>query len=134
MPSLGLVFFYGCGGLNVTVGSASSPNDLRPTSTVVAQGQFAGQNGKTVAGTALIFSPGNSTYIARLEGVSIPADSGLVVQVYADPGGKVASFTLRAATGSQNYTFTSTTTGLTFNNVYIFSIPTNINYGVAQLF
>lgn len=120
-----------CG--KVTLGP-SFPRDPRPATKMLAQGQLIGQNGQTASGTALVFSDGTSTgYIARIEGLSIKSNTGLLVQVYGS-GGLLASFSLRSFVGNQNYYFTNSTSGITFNDIYLYSAPENINYAAAQLY
>lgn len=128
-----LVLFSGCG--KITAGSGAEPNDARPSGNPIAQASLTSQNGKTVSGSALIFASVNSSsgvtgYILRLEGISVPSASGLLVRVNASPGGQVASLPLRATSGSQNYTL-SVNYGSTFSSVYIYSPSENINYAAA---
>lgn len=127
-----IALIWGTQGCGLNIGT-TSPNDPRPTGTLLAQGQFASQNGKSVSGSALVFSQSGTSYIVRLEGISTPSESGLYVRVYTANSGQVSNLSLTATSGSQNYYFTSTETSPTFKSVYIFSVPSNIAYGLAVL-
>ena len=124
---------FGCGNIGVSTGGSTAPNDARPTTTQISQGQLAGQNGKTVSGSALIFQGSASgSFILRLEGITTPQEQALTIKIYANPSGLVATFQLRSTTGNQNYSFTNSDTGVNFTSVYIFSTQNNQNYGTAQ--
>jgi hypothetical protein len=121
----------GCGGINLNTGSSPAPNDTRPSGSPLVQAALTSQNGKTVSGSAMIFFSGTSSYTLRLEGISIPQETGLQILVYATPGGKISTQSLRSTSGSQNYTISNSAIGLTFNNIYIYSTQTNTNYASA---
>jgi hypothetical protein len=129
-----LVLFIGpscAGGLQIGIGSAALPNDPKPSSSsLILQAQFNGINGKTVNGNALIYYI-NGYYLVRLEGMTIPEETGLRVQVFATPSGQVANLPLRAFSGNQNYTISGAPSSVTIRSVYIFSTQNNINYGSA---
>jgi hypothetical protein len=131
-------FFYlsSCG-ISIGTGTATL-NDPIPKGSLVAQGQLAGVNAKSVSGTAQIYNTSGSSvgfsynYTLRLDSLTAPDESNLVVQLYATPGGKIFSQSLKGASGSQNYQFTAPGS-VTFNNVYIYSTTNNIAYGTAVL-
>jgi hypothetical protein len=130
--SLFIPLLTGCSGLGgISAGTTAAPNDARPSGVPVAQGQLNPLNGQTVTGNVLIFFAGTSNYTLRLEGLSLPAESGLVVRVFATPGGQIASLQLRASTGSQNYSMSTSGNGINFTNVYIHSNPNNVDYATA---
>jgi hypothetical protein len=131
-----LLILTGCGGIKLGSGSSTEPNDTRPSGNPIVQAQLTSQNGKTVSGAALIFasvdsSSGVTGYTLRLEGISVPAASALIIKVNASPAGQVASIQLRSNTGSQNYSLGSVQYGSTFSSVYIYSSTENINYAAA---
>ncbi|MCM2277599.1 MAG: hypothetical protein NDJ89_05940 [Oligoflexia bacterium] len=89
-------------GIKVGGGSLRDPV---PNGTLVASGEFQGQNGKTVSGSALVYQTGQVSYVLRLSGVSFPAESGQ--QIFAVVGGSTLSaIELRGNTGDQNYDIT----------------------------
>jgi hypothetical protein len=131
-PTFLILGVCGCGMISTDgTGGSTAPNDARPTSTPLKQAQIMGQNGKSASGTASVFFSGSGAYIIRLEGISVTSESGLAVQVYATPGGRIGNFQLRATSGSQNYSLSNSVNGLTFNSVAIYSSVNNINYGSA---
>lgn len=119
-----------CGQVNVGLGPGASPNVPVPSGTPLYQAQFFGQNGKTVTGSAIIYSSGYS-YTLRLSGLTAPVENGLQVQVYATPGGKISTLSLQSSTGSQNYPLSGVSPNIVFNQVNIFSTLNNENYGSA---
>ena len=126
-----------CSGVSVGGGGgggAALLNDSRPSGTVISQGQFEAQNGNpTLTGQGIIFSSGASSYIARLEGITLTWQTGLLVQVFPSSGGTPAvSTALKGATGNQNYSFSSPIGS--FSSLCIFSTQTNRNYGCAPLY
>ncbi len=118
--------FSGCG-----KGTVSAPNDPAPTGTIVAQGQFAGLNSKSVSGVAVIYQTGSS-YVARLEGISVPNEAGLQVVVKTSTT-TVLQTTLRNISGTQNYSFSVSDGAVTWSSVTIHSTATNLDYGTALL-
>jgi hypothetical protein len=121
-----------CSGINIgSSGSNFSPNDVRPTSLPMVQGFFVSQNSQTVSGTALIFNVTGLSYVLRLEGITTPSETGLQIQLYGSDGQQ--NFSLRANSGSQNYTFTSTNPAAHFSSVSIYSTLSLMPYGSAQL-
>ncbi len=112
--------------------SSSSLNDPRPTGPLMKQGQFGGQNGQSVSGSALIFNNGPPNYIARLEGISTPNETGLQVWVMPLSGNALLIAPLHGFSGNQNYNFSTSTP--TFTSVCIQSTQKNSFYGCAQLF
>jgi hypothetical protein len=125
-----LTLSQGCGVIGVGSGGSTIINDARPTGTVVGQGSFSGLNGQAASGTAILFLEG-SVYTLRLEGVSLPTLSGLLVQVYTTGGLLAGNFTLRAATGNQNYTLSGVLVGTSFSSVNIYSNTAIMNYASA---
>ncbi|MGK5084897.1 hypothetical protein WDW37_16540 [Bdellovibrionota bacterium FG-1] len=127
----------GCG--NVTLGGGASPNDAVPSGVIVFQGQFLGQNGRTVSGTVSVYKTncGASTcdFVLRLQNLSAPTDAGLTVVVTINGAVSTTQPPLRAATGNQNYNFTSGVAGASWNQVAIRVAPTanNYDYGLATL-
>ena len=128
-------FYLGCGGIDVGLGGGNTPfpNDPRPSGTIVTQGLFAGQNSQTASGSALIFSSG-TTYTLRLEGVSFPVETGLIIKVYTSTGTQLSQLALRASTGNHNYVLPDATASQTFASVYIVSSPNLVNYAYAPLY
>jgi hypothetical protein len=129
--SLFLLCVSACGGVGLGTGTATAPNDARPTGAALYQNNFYGMNGKTVTGFAGIYFNGNNNYIVRLDGISMPNEAGMQVHVFGTPGDKVATMSLRAVTGSQNYQVNGLATGFVFKSVYIFSTATNTYYAAA---
>ena len=131
ITSMGVVLIC-CSGVGLTLGGGSSPNDVRPTNLAVAQGSFTSQGGKTITGTAAIFNMGTSNYVLRLEGINIaPEEAGLQVQLFSSTG--QTNFSLRAFSGSQNYTFMNSNPSVRFTSVSIYSTLTSAPYGSALL-
>lgn len=119
-------------GIPVGNGSTTSPNDSRPSGVLIAQGSFTGQNGQNASGSAQIFMDGGA-YILRLEGISVPSENGLNVQVLSSASQTpVYSSSLRSSSGNQNYSFSTALTGR-FATVYIYSTLRQKNYGIAIL-
>ena len=121
----------GCG--EIGLGGGGIANDPAPSGTKTKQGVFQGQNGQTVSGTASIYVDG-TTVTLRLENLGVP--SGTVLKVVAKSSStQVLSKSLRATSGNQNYTMSSTQ-GATTDTVEIQSgtvaPPSNV-YGVATL-
>ena len=91
----------GCGGFNLNYGYPTG-NDAAPNGTVVAQGQFFGANGKTVSGTAVIYSTGFGIYVLRLESLSAPQEASLLVTLHTSSETAYSS-SLSAYSGNKNY-------------------------------
>ena len=129
-----LCLLCNCGEVAVGGGGSGVFNDSRPNGAVVVQGQFEAQNNNpALTGQGIIFSAGASGYIARLEGITLTWQSGLLVQVFSSSSGTPAvSTALRGASGNQNYSFTSTSNS--FSSLCIFSTQINRNYGCAPLY
>lgn len=125
---LSLCFWLSSCGM--TGGSASVPNDPRPSGNPLVQGQVFGQNGQSASGTAFVFYSQN-VYILRFEGLSVPSVSGLVVQVFTASQGQVGNFNLKASSGNQNYQLTVQQLGIIFRSISIFSTQSNENYATA---
>lgn len=119
----------GCGPIKL---GSSSPNEPAPSAPIVAQGSFTSLNGQTVTGTAIIYSLGGSSYIARLSGITAPSENGLQVVVVAN-GVTEATFALLSSTGSENYPFSLTAYSINWNQVNIHSTVNNEDYGEALL-
>lgn len=80
----------------------------------------------------MIFKGGNTfEYTLRLEGISVPSESGLQVQVYDVMGNQVQEFSLESNSGSQNYSLTHVSTQIIFKSVYIYSTLNQQNYAAA---
>ena len=120
----------------IDLGSSSSftPNDLIPSGLVVSQGSFTSLNGKTVSGTVSIYQAAGSltSFTIRLEGLSVPNESGLMV-VAAANGAEVISLALRFYSGTQNYAITVPAGAGVWNYVVIRSAVTTLDYGKAVL-
>lgn len=115
---------------------ASPPtlNEPALSGTIAYQGTFAGQNGKSVGGTALIYEV-DGQYVIRLENLDAPNETGLKVVGRIDGADNYAS-TLKSSQGSQNYsTGISSLPARTWNSVIIRStINTSTpDYGIALL-
>lgn len=119
----------GCGIISTT-GGGSSTNDVRPTGIVLKQGQFMGTG---VSGVALIFFSSGTSYILRLEGLTAPTAANVVVRIFATPFGQVGQVTLRDTTGNQNYNFSVSQQGVTFQSVTLYSTATQQTLGTALL-
>src|SRR5689334_21696569 len=83
------LFISSCG---ISAGSAVAPNDARPNGAILVQGQFFGQSGQTVTGSALIFTVGAGSLVLRLEGLQTPEEVGLQVRLTGTPGGTIQTF------------------------------------------
>ena len=98
---LNAMHLAGCGlikGQNNTI-----LNDPVPNGTVVAQGSFFGQNGMSVTGTARVYRmTADNTYVIRLEGISTPSESGLILLASSN-GNSDFQANLRGTSGNQNY-------------------------------
>ena len=142
---VGLILLSSCGGITLGGGTL---NDPVPTSgSIIATGSFIGQNGRAVTGSVSVYKQLNSscngtTYVLRLESLSAPTDVSLVVIPVVNgataPPITPSFFSLRGATGSQNYTFTGADCNTSWAQVLISgdaSGSTNSaqNYGVANL-
>ena len=123
-------YISSCG--NISTGTTPIPNDSSPDGTLLVQGSFVGQNGKTVTGVAMVYL-GNETgeNIIRLSGISTPNETGLKVIASAN-GDTVYQGTLRNTSGTQNYS-TSVSIRKKWNSVSIESSTQNLNYGTAIL-
>lgn len=133
MVTLGCVSLFGCGGFGLSYGYPAG-NDPAPDGTIVAQGQFSGANGKTVSGTAVIYSTGFGAFTLRLESLSVPLESSLLITAHASSE-TVYSTTLSAYSGNKNYSI-SLSENKTFTSVKISSAlvaaPNNV-YGSALM-
>jgi hypothetical protein len=109
---------------------AGVPNDNKPTGTIAATGTLTGSSGKTASGNATVYN-NNSSYILRLDGLSLPVEVGLQVVVTLESGAIAMRASLRASTGNQNYTIGSVTG--TFAKVEIYSTSARTNYAAASL-
>jgi hypothetical protein len=94
-------------------------------------GSFSGLNGKTVSGSASVYDQGGGTYVFRLDGVSFPDETGMQI-VLVVSGTTQSPITLRAVSGSQNYTVTPTG-GTVFQQARIHSTFYNLDYALATL-
>jgi hypothetical protein len=115
-----------CGTLG---GGSTNLNDPAPDGILLRQAPFFGQNGQTVSGTAAIYTGSSGVYILRLEGLTAPEESGLQVRVTGN-GIQVFSSSLRASSGSMNYTMNVSAVA-TWNSVTLFSTANAKSYGTA---
>lgn len=129
------------GACGVSLGTGSI-NDSLPTGTIVAQGNFSGQNGHTVSGTVSVWEQVSGTtcsFVLRLQSLSAPTDAALrvVPLVNGAPTVSPSYYSLRGSTGNQNYSFSGATCGATWAQVSITnpteSITASQTYGTATL-
>ena len=112
-------------------------NDPAPTNaTLLAQAQIVSQNGYSpLSGSGFVYQLGPSSYLARLQGLSMTWETGLQVRVFPTSSMTPIIFSLKGNSGSQNYPFTATLTSTSrlglFSSLCIFSTTTNKNYGCA---
>jgi hypothetical protein len=98
-------------------------NDPVPSGTIVAQGNLAGQSGRTASGVVSVWeqSTGGTscTFVLRLANLSAPSESTLrvVPLVNGAPSMSPSFYSLRASTGNQNYTFTGASCGASWAQV-----------------
>ena len=110
--NIALVLLLTCFGCGKAV--STSPNDAAPVGgTIVATGAFSG----AVTGTVSVYSMGSNSYIIRLVGLSAPAEAGIQMIPWVNSAA-ATTFTLRAATGNQNYNLTASGT-LVWNKIVI---------------
>lgn len=128
----------GCG--VVGIGGGTGLNDPAPSGTIVAQGSFAGQNGKAVSGTVSVYKTScdasTCVFVVRLQNLSAPQESNL--QLVATINGAVVANhpVLRASTGTQNYAYSGLFASVVWNQVAIHpgALPVgNSDYGLATL-
>jgi hypothetical protein len=125
----------GCGSINLGAGGSTSVlNDPIPEGSLRSQGNFTGQNGKTASGSVAVYQLSNSfSYVVRLQGITVPNETGLVVQVYGVPSTPLQTFVLRSSTGSQNYSLPNLGASTLFKSVVIYSQTANLSYAFALL-
>jgi hypothetical protein len=99
----GIIGLGGCGEIHL---GASNGSDPIPSGRIVATGTFANL-AKTVSGTVTVYEAGSGNYTVRLGTLSAPNEAGLLVVVARDTGTET-SFGLKAPTGNQNYSLSST--------------------------
>jgi hypothetical protein len=132
--AVGTVVLTSCG--QISIGTSASPTDPTPTGTVVGAGTFTSQNGQTVTGSVTVYQTDPVTWVVHLDGLSAPNEPGLQMAVVVSPTPPSQPiFTLRAFTGSQNYTITGLGVSPRFSEVDIRSatVANNPIYGVAVL-
>ncbi|MGK5087244.1 hypothetical protein WDW86_06770 [Bdellovibrionota bacterium FG-2] len=117
----------GCG--QMQTGTVPIPNDPLPKGTITAQAEFLGLNSQTASGVVVIYSMDTGSWIVRLEGVSLPVESGLQLIPVADSE-TVGTTALRSSKGTQNYSLTLASTPK-WNKVRIHSTRTNTDYAEA---
>lgn len=110
----------GCG---ISLGSGSIDDPL-PSGTIVAQGDFSGQNSQTVSGVVSIWqqtSGSTCSFVLRVQSLAAPTGMSLSVVplVNGAPSVSPTYYALRGSTGNQNYTFTGATCGATWAQVSI---------------
>lgn len=120
-----------CGVIQVGGATAAAHSAPRPVGAPLYQGQFFGQSGQQASGTASIFFTNQSQYVLRLEGLSVPVESGLKIKIYSHPYQRAAKTSLRSSSGDQNYTLT--TPPVKFTTVVIYSTQTRKPYATAML-
>jgi hypothetical protein len=126
-------FMLGCGVAGVNNGVPVF-NDPVPEGDILAQGNFIGQNGRTVTGVASIYKlDSNGVHIVRLEGITVQSGTALEVIAVAN-GEQVLQASLKGLTGNQAYE-TNVTTNRTWNKVTIRTRATTLNpeFGTAIL-
>lgn len=127
--SIGLTLsLVGCGEIGL---GNRSPNDPKPTGTIVAQGNLTGQSGQTASGSAFVYQTGSASFVVRLEGVTLPEESGLRVIVSVNSDEKLNA-SLRSSSGTQNYSMTVSTLPATFDYVAIRSTQSNPDVDYAK--
>lgn len=122
-----------CGlGLGGGTGSGAASNEPAPTGTLLAQGNLTAENSATVSGSASVYVSGTA-YTVRLSGLAAPSENGLQLRVYQMNSGNTpaCSTSLVYRSGSKNYPC-SAGNGV-FTSVAIYSVQTQVNYGVALL-
>lgn len=128
-----------CGDIKLGAGTV---NDAEPSGTVVAQGNFTGQNGRSVSGVAMIYSLSSGSsciHYVRLVSLSAPSDATLQVIPIVNGAASVSPtfYTLRGATGNHTYAFTGAPCGSNWVQVQIanpaLNPPSAQNYGIATL-
>ena len=124
----------GCGPIEgITVGTRAASNEAVPAGNRVAQGSFDGQSGFTVSGVAAIIrSSSSGTDIIRLEGVSLPYETGLKVTAVLNGTTRTIA-NLRNTSGNQNYSTGLGGAGSNWSSVSIYSSLTQQNYATAIL-
>lgn len=133
--AFGLILGLLVGGCGIPFGTGTI-NETAPTGVpIVFQGTFTGSGGQTASGSAIVYDQGGGVYTLRLESISFPEVSNLLV-IPVINSQDYTTITLRATTGSQNYTVTLTDTSgaITWNRVRIYYVPGNIDYATAILF
>ena len=107
----------------------TSLNEGAPDGFLLKQAPFFGQNGQTVSGTAAVYASSGGAFVLRLEGLTAPSESGIQVRVVGN-GTQVFASTLKASSGSMNYTMN--VTGIaTWNSVSLYSTSQAKSYGTA---
>ncbi len=125
---LGAPALYSCGAPYSS--ALSSPSEAAPSGTVITQSSLAGINGQVASGTTTIYRQSPTDFVLRFALLELPSESGLQFILRVD-GVDRAAVSLRARTGSQNYTITFTTAPTLFNQVRIHSVVANLDYAQA---
>jgi len=123
------------GSLDLTTTGKNLINDARPPGNPIYQGNFVGASGQSnVTGAALVFLSGTS-YTLRLDGLSVPSEAALVVNVYHSSGftSGSTSLLLRSTSGNQNYSLPGLQLNSAFTSVVIYSTVQQTNYAIATL-
>ena len=127
-----ILMLTGCG----LKAGGGSLNDLAPNDPQISQGAFSGQNGQTVTGTAILYSadPSNPlSYIVRLDGLTMTAQSASNLNLVIDIGGTRVTFAaLRGTSGSQNYSYVASSSS-TVNSIVITNAATQQDFATATL-
>jgi hypothetical protein len=107
-----------------------TPNDAVPSGTIVTQATINSLVAdKSVTGNATIYNSAG-TFILRLETLSAPNETGLLVMVNLIDGSNALRASLRAISGNQNYTIGSIAGS--FANAQIYSTSAQTVYGQAN--
>lgn len=124
-----------------TAGISSLPVSIQvlPTGGQSRSGQFSGNSGYTVKGTATLEQNGNTLRLVLQS--DFMASNGPMLGVYlagTESGGlsaqnSVSLGNLQANSGMQEYTVPAGVTLQTYNYVVIYCIPFNVRFGTAQL-
>jgi hypothetical protein len=121
-----------CG--QITIGPAADLDDPMPQGAIVGAGSFQSQNGKTVTGSVTVIKTLPSEWVIHISGLDAPIETGLqVVAVITPTPSTTVAFSLKAASGNQNYTVSGLTGSSQFVQVKIRSgiLPSKPDYGVA---
>lgn len=126
---LALSLLSACGAPHAT--GLTSPSESPPSGTVITQSSLAGINGQVASGTVTVYRQSPTDFVLRFASLSLPSETGLQYVLRVDSLDRVA-VSLRARTGSQNYTITFTSPPTFFNQVRIHSTVAGVDYAQAD--